>query len=60
MAIGTSFHLSLCEHGNDALMVGFVRILVNALMQRMAGRHRIKKQNHPRQQEGNERLAELV
>ena len=54
---GRRLHLSMSEHRDGAFVTGFVRILVNQLMQRGTRRHRVQKQNHPNQQRRERRFA---
>ena len=48
------------EQGDRALMVGFIRVMMDQLVQGLAGSQRSHEQNQPHQQAGNERLAELT
>ena len=48
------------EQGDRALMVGFIRVMMDQLVQGLAGSQRSHEQNQPNQQRGNERLAELT
>jgi hypothetical protein len=58
----TSCHLDVpvCEQGDRALMAGFIRVVMNQLVQGLAGSQRGHGQNQPNQQGGNERPAELT
>jgi len=53
------FDLSVREHRDGAMVVSLAGVLVNQLVQRGARRHRVKQQNHPHQQDGQGRFAEL-
>ena len=48
------------EQGDRALMVGFIRVMMDQLVQGLAGSQRSHEQNQPHQQADNERLAELT
>ncbi len=48
------------EQGDRAFVAGFVRVMMNQLVQRLAGSQRGYEQNQSDQQGGNERLAELT
>ena len=50
--------MSVREQGDRAFMAGFIRVMMDQLVQRLAGGHRSDKQNQSDQQDGNERLAE--
>ena len=53
-------NVAMCEKGDRALMVGFIRVMMDQLVQRLAGSQRGHEQNQPNQQDGNQRLAELT
>ena len=53
-------NVTMCEQGDRALMVGFIRVMMDQLVQHLAGSQRGREQNKPHQQAGNERLAELT
>ena len=44
----------MCEQSDRALMVGFIRVMMDQLVQRLAGSQRGHEQNQPNQQDGNE------
>jgi hypothetical protein len=54
------FDVPVCEKGDGAFMAGFIRVMMDQLVQGLAGSQRGHGQNQPNQQEGNERLAELT
>ena len=53
-------NMPVCEQGDRALMAGFIRVMMDQLVQSLAGSQRSHEQNQPNQQDGNERLAELT
>lgn len=53
-------HLAVCEQRGCAFMAGFIRVMMDQLVQGLAGSQRGHEQNQPHQQGGNERLAELT
>ncbi len=54
------FNVPVRKQGDRTFMVGFTRVMMDQLVQRLAGSQRGHEQNQPDQQDGNERLAELT